>query len=439
MLYRFLKLIVTIGIRFYYKEIRIIHRKNLPESGPCIYIANHPNTLMDAWMIGYASKIPIHFMAKGTLFASPLKSKILRSLNMIPINRKGEGTTGRISNKDSFEACYTILENKKCLLIFPEGTSFLERHLRELKSGTARIALEAERRSKGKLGVKIVPLGLNYLDADRFRSRVMIHVGQPISIENYVKDFETNPGPTAKRLTEVFRIRLEQLLVNSSEKEEELMTEELHEVFSSKYIRQSRKGVAGEFELLKKIRDKMEETKLTNPWKIAEIRETLKGLKSKLDHYEIRADFLDRRFRTRMFFRQLLVSVFLLLIGLPVYAFGLLHNYPQYKLTDILVPKLTREVEYYAPLSVLMGLILYPFVYLGFMFAMKYAFDFTFWDQLVYFVSMPVSGLLAYSFHAYFSHISVKWRFIYFLMKDKQKMQDLKQEKEKLRALVFGE
>lgn len=439
MLYRFLRLIVTIGIRFYYKEIRIINRKNLPESGPCIYIANHPNTLMDAWMIGYASKIPIHFMAKGTLFSSPFKNKILRSLNMIPINRKGEGTMGGVSNKDSFEACYTILESKKCLLIFPEGSSFLERHLRELKSGTARIALEAERRNQGKLKVKIVPLGLNYLDADRFRSRVMIHVGQPVFVENYLKDFETNPGPTAKKLTEVFRIRLEQLLVNSSEKEEELMIEELHEVFSSKYIRQSRKGVAGEFELLKKIRDKMEETKLTSPWKTAEIRETLENLKSRLDHYEIRSDFLDRRFRTRMFFRQLLVSVFVLLIALPVYVFGLLHNFSQYKLTDVFVPKLTRDLEYYAPLSVLLGLILYPLVYLAFMFGMKYTFDLPFWDQLAYFISMPVSGLLAYTLHVYLRHISVKWRFIYHLLKDKQKMQDLKQEKEKLRALVFGE
>ncbi|MGV3630812.1 MAG: lysophospholipid acyltransferase family protein [Bacteroidota bacterium] len=439
MLYRFLKLVVTVGIRLYYKEIRIINRKNFPDSGPCIYIANHPNTLMDAWMIGYASKLPVHFMAKGTLFSSPLKNKILRSLNMIPVNRRGEHTTNGVSNKDSFEACYSMLENKKCLLIFPEGTSFLERHLRELKSGAARIALEAERRNGGRLGIKIVPLGLNYLDADRFRSRVMIHVGQPVSLEKYVQDFEENPGPTAKKLTEVFRIRLEQVLVNSSEKEEELMTEELHEIFSSKYIRQSRKGVAGEFELLKKIRDRMEEIKLTRPWKIEEIRAILKSLSSKLSYYEIRADFLDRRFRTKMFFRQLLVSILLVLIAFPIYAFGLLHNFLQYKITDLLVPKLTRDIEYYAPLSVLLGLIFYPLVYLAFMFGMKYAFELSFRNQLAYFLFMPVSGLLAFSLHTYFRHISVKWRFIYFLLKDKQKMQDLKQEKEKLRALVFGE
>lgn len=438
MLYRFLKFVITIGIRVFYREIRIINRKNLSETGPCIYVANHPNTLMDAWMIGYASRLPVYFMAKATLFNSPLKSKILRSLNMIPVNRKGEQTTGGVSNKDSFEACYNLLENKKCLLIFPEGTSFLERHLRDLKSGAARIALEAERRNGSGLGLKVIPLGLNYLDADRFRSRVMINVGQAISVKEYVKNFEENPGATAKKLTEVFRVRLEQVLVNSSEKESELMIGELHEIFSSKYIRQKGKGVAGEFELLRKIRDRIEEMSLTSPWKLEETKTILKSLKSKLSAYEIRADFLDRRFRTKMFFRQLVISICFLLIGLPVYIYGLIHNVIQYKLTDKLVPRLTADVEYFAPISVLLGLLLYPLTYFAFMFGMKHLLDLTFWEQFAYFVSMPVSGLLAYSMYAYFKHIFLKWRFLGYLVNNEQKMRDLKQEKEKLRALVFG-
>jgi 1-acyl-sn-glycerol-3-phosphate acyltransferase len=53
-----------------------------------------------------------------------------------------------VSNQDSFDACYRVLEEGKTLVIFPEGTSFLERHLRELKSGTARIGLEVEKRNQ---------------------------------------------------------------------------------------------------------------------------------------------------------------------------------------------------------------------------------------------------------------------------------------------------
>ena len=101
-------MIVGIGIRFYYKEVKILNRTSLSNNGPLIIIANHPNTLMDAMMIGYATKQPIYYMAKGTLFNSRFKLWLLRNLNMIPINRRGEGTTNGVSNQDSFEAKFLI-------------------------------------------------------------------------------------------------------------------------------------------------------------------------------------------------------------------------------------------------------------------------------------------------------------------------------------------
>ena len=111
MIYQFLKFTVGIGIRFYYKEIKILNSKALSHDGPLIIIANHPNTLMDAMMIGFVSKRPIYFMAKATLFNSKFKLWLLQSLNMIPINRQGEKSIKGISNQGSFDACYKILES----------------------------------------------------------------------------------------------------------------------------------------------------------------------------------------------------------------------------------------------------------------------------------------------------------------------------------------
>lgn len=437
MLYRILKIIVAIGIRLFYKEIKVMQRKKIPETGPCVYIANHPNTLMDAWIIGHISKRPIYFMAKGTLFSSPLKNKILRSFNMIPINRRGDGATSGVSNHDSFEACYQILQEGKCLLIFPEGTSYLERHLRELKTGAARIALEAEKRNARKLNIQIVPLGLNYSQADRFRSTVLLNVGTPVSTLDYIEEYEQNQSQAAKKMTEQFRIHLEQVLVNSSEKEEEILTDQLHRFFSSKYIRNENKGVEGDVKLLKEIRDRITEISVTQAWKINEIKVLLDQINWKLAKYEIRADFLDRRFRSRMFFRQLFFSILFLIIGLPLFVYGLIHNFMQYKLTDVLVPKLTKEVEYYAPIAVLLGLVLYPLTYLAFMFTARAVFDLGFWYQLSYFASMPISGLIAYSLFHYLRHISFKWRFIFLMMNDQQTLMELKEEREQLRKMIF--
>lgn len=439
MLYRFLKILVSIGIRFYYKEVKILHKQFLAPNGkePLIIIANHPNTLMDAMMLGFVCGQPIHFMAKGTLFNSRFKLWLLQKFNMIPINRQGEGKIKGVSNQDSFAACYKLLEQGKTLVIFPEGSSFLERHLRELKSGTARIALDAELKNSGNLKLKIVPVGLNYLQAEKFRSSVLVNVGKKISVNEYLEDYKKDGGKTAKRLTEKFRVNLERLLVNSDSKEHEEIVDDLAEMLSSKYLRTKENGVEEEVLFLKKIRDKIDEIQLTHPWKIEEIRLIVKEIQQLLSNFNIRPDFLDRRFRLRMFFRQMLFSVFLIIIGLPIFLLGCVFNIIQFKLTDIVVPKLTKEIEYVAPLSVLLGLILYPVFYSTMYLVANHYLIFSDLEKVILFSSMPISGLLAYSYYRYVVHVSSKWNYIFHMIYHRKSMIEIKEKREVLRKIII--
>lgn len=445
MLYKILKLLVTLGIRFYYREIKIKNRHNLDLDGPAILVANHPNTLMDAWMMGYVSKEPIYFMAKATFFNSPLKLRILKSLNMIPINRASDGKTTGINNTASFEACYQLLESGKHLVIFPEGSSYLERHLRELKTGTARIALEVEKRrleaqQKGvhvdQKALKIVPIGLNYLEANRFRSSVLVQVGQAIAVEEYVSDSSENVGQASRKLTETMRVRMEQLLVNMDQKEEEQLVEALHKMLHSHYLNSDKKGVEGELMHIREIRDSVQQLSITKPWILSEIRDLMKELDWKVNKFAIRADFLDRRFRSSMFIRQLVFSMLFLIIALPFFIYGAFHNLFQYKLTDYLVPKITREPEYFAPLAVLIGLILYPLTYFGFTYLADYLLDLSFWQSFFYFWSMPLFGFFAFALYNYLKHISFKWRFIFLALNNKDDLKELQHKRKKLRDLL---
>lgn len=442
MLYKILKLLVTIGIRFYYREIKIKNLEHLEIEGPAILVANHPNTLMDAWMLGYVSKRPIYFMAKATFFNSPLKLKILKSLNMIPINRAGEGKTVGVSNLDSFEACYQLLESGRQLVIFPEGTSYLERHLRELKSGTARIALEVEKRriqnknSSKQQALNIIPIGLNYLEANRFRSSVLVQIGQAIAVEEFVEEYVQNSGQAAKKLTELMRFRMELLLVNMDEKEEEQLVESLHKMLHSYYLNHDKRGVEGELMHIREIRDSIQQLSITKPWLVTQIKEILGELEWKVEKFAIRADFLDRRFRSRMFIRQVLFSMIFLLFALPFFAFGAFHNIIQYKLTDYLIPKITKEIEYFAPLAVLIGLVLYPLSYLGFVTLASYMIDLTFWQKFIYFWSMPAFGFFAFAFFSYLKHISFKWKFIFLAINNKEDIKELQEKRNYLRSLL---
>jgi len=376
-------------------------------------------------------------MAKGTLFNSKFKLWLLQNLNMIPINRMGEKSTKGVSNQSSFDACFKVLEEGKTLVVFPEGTSFQERHLRELKPGTARIALEIEKRNNGKLNLKVVPLGLNYLKAEKFRSSILINIGQQLSVTDFLNEFENNVSLASRRLTEKFRVNLEHVLVNSESKEQEVLVDDVVGLLTSKYIKPDEKGVLGDVYFIKEIRNKIEEIQLTEPWKIAEIQLLIQNIQWRLKKLDLRADFLDRKFRSRMFFRQIFTSIFLLIIGFPAFLFGIIHNGIQFKITDFLTPKLTKDIEYLAPISVFLGLFLYPITYSVFISFVGSFFEFDLISKVVYFVSMPLSGLFAFSFNRYLQHISYKWKYLFLMINDKKALLELQEKRNELRSIIF--
>jgi len=408
----------------------------LSSEGPLVFIANHPNTLMDAMMIGHVTKQPIYYMAKGTLFNSKFKLWLLRSLNMIPINRQGEGAVKGVSNQISFEECYKLLENNKTLVIFPEGTSFLERQLRELKTGTARIALEAEKRNQGNLNLKVVPLGLNYLKAEKFRSSVLVNVGNQLTVNEYLEDYQLNPGKASKLLTEKFRVNLENVLISSRTKEQEYLVDSLVEILSSRYIRGSKKGVEYDVNYYREIRDSIQQLQLEQPEKVAKIQLLLQNIQWRLRKLDVKSEFLDRKFRSLMFVRQLFFSLIFMVLGLPFFMYGLWHNLIQFKLTDFIVPKITKDKEYYAPLAVLLGMFLYPIIYFAFFILINNLFEISSLMQVVYLISLPASGLYSYWFNKYMKHISYKWRYLLLMFSEKSAMLELQSKRNELRVLL---
>src|SRR5690554_668230 len=314
MLAQFLKFIIRIGIRLYYAEVRVNNKHHLnPENQPLIIIANHPNTLIDAWVIGMLCKQPIYFMAKATFFDSKFKKKLLSALNMIPINRKSEAKTKGVSNQDSLNACYQILGEGKTLVVFPEGTSYKERVLRELKTGTARIALETEKLHEGKLNLQVVAVGINYSQPERFRSNIYIDVDQPRTVMDHYEQYLTEPKTAVYSLTDQFRSRLEKVLVTTETKEEEELLDDIYKVLNTKYVPSDEKGVQRQVNELKDIKNKLDELKLIQPWRVEEIRQKIKAINWKLEKMNVRADFLDRKFRSTLFFRQFLTSLIFIL------------------------------------------------------------------------------------------------------------------------------
>jgi 1-acyl-sn-glycerol-3-phosphate acyltransferase len=179
----------------------------LQERGPLLIAANHPNSFLDAIIISSLFKSPVYSLARGDAFASKFIAKILRSFNMLPVYRVSEGAENLEYNYTTFDSCEKLFGRNKVILIFSEGGSINEWHLRPLKKGTARLALNAW---QNNIPLKILPLGINYSSFRFFGKNMFLNFGNIIS----KKDFSEiiSKGKFTKEFNEKLKSQLEELV-----------------------------------------------------------------------------------------------------------------------------------------------------------------------------------------------------------------------------------
>lgn len=101
------------------------------------------------------------------------------------------GTEYKIAPKVDQSAVYnevfTRLNEGGCIGIFPEGGSHDRTELLPLKAGVAIMALGALLKNPS-CDLKIVPCGMNYFHAHKFRSRAVIEFGAPVEVPKELVD-----------------------------------------------------------------------------------------------------------------------------------------------------------------------------------------------------------------------------------------------------------
>ena len=183
-LYAALRRLLQVAVELYYVDVQVANRGSLPAEGPVIFAANHPNSIMDSVILGTQVDRQIYYLAKSELFKNPLVALIFDRCGVIPLHKN---PTGDKTNDEAFRSAFELLGEGGCLGIFPEGRNSLERGVLKIKTGVARIALGAEREHGYDLGVRIVPVGLNFENRDRFMSRVLVRIGEPIDARRYAE------------------------------------------------------------------------------------------------------------------------------------------------------------------------------------------------------------------------------------------------------------
>lgn len=177
--YRAVASVAQATVSLFYSHIEITGLEHLDTARPTLYAPTHPNSIIDPLLLILFEERPLRFVARDGLFRVPVLGAILRAVGAIPVRRRMDHEGGKVDNSDALSACVDVLREGGVLVLFPEGKTHARLRVEPIKTGVARIALDA--RAAGA-DVCVVPVGLNYLVRHAFRSDVHVGIGAPIEV-----------------------------------------------------------------------------------------------------------------------------------------------------------------------------------------------------------------------------------------------------------------
>ncbi|MFA6613531.1 MAG: lysophospholipid acyltransferase family protein [Endomicrobiia bacterium] len=151
-------------------------QENIPKDTGVIMAPNHMS-FFDPPLTGCFMKQDLYFMGKQELFSVPILGFLIKRTNAFPVKRGMQDVA-------AFRNVFALLENKKALLMFPEGTRSKDGKLGKARAGVGMVACNAQ--------VPIVPVKItNTNNMKRFK-QLKIKYGKPIippkeyTKENYI-------------------------------------------------------------------------------------------------------------------------------------------------------------------------------------------------------------------------------------------------------------
>ena len=232
---------LKVAFWLYYRSICVQGIEHLPDQGPVLLVANHPNSLLDPAILIRLLSRPILFGAKHTLFRSPMRP-ILKAFGVIPLVRAQDDRRVMRRNLEAIETYTKLLLEGRVTAIFPEGLSQDDPHLAPVKNGAARISLQAESAGDFKLNLRIVPVGLQFDPRRRFRADVLVRFGEPFTIADLAAQHAESPRQAVRELTDRIDAALKRVTFHVESTDRVPFVERLAEVY---FTRAKKTGIAG--------------------------------------------------------------------------------------------------------------------------------------------------------------------------------------------------
>jgi 1-acyl-sn-glycerol-3-phosphate acyltransferase len=401
--YRGVRAVARFWLWFFFKAVDIRHVERIPTSGPVLLCINHPNNLIDSFVIGAVLRRKVHYLTTAGLFRNPVLARFLLAAGAIPVWRKQDAAsdTRPDRNADTFAACAAAFARAAVVAIYPEGTTHAEARVQRIRTGAARIALAWEGEHPGTLAV--VPVGLTFEARKSFRARVLVSVGEPLPVGAYVAVYREDAVKGVDALTTHLQESMEAEVVNVARIDDARLlraVEELYRDVLARDVMETRGLAPRQVDLVRLSQSIVAAIgwfKARQPERVESLWQRIQAYRALLAQHRVRDETVRAR-RERLPARKRLVYSWDAVVGFPFFVYGAVVNGLPYLVPRILAHRMAHKETDYATIRLLASIVAYPVLYgLEVWLVLRLAGATA---AALFALSLPISGLIAYRYLA---------------------------------------
>ena len=273
-------------------------------------------------------------------------------------------------------------------MIFPEGSSKTESRLRKIKTGAARMALSYENAEE----LTVIPVSINYINPHRFQTDVLIHINDPISLEEYLEKEKQESFSGVKELTnEIERSISSSLIIQENESFDDVEKEIKSLLVAHHLYKNKDANPIQLFDHVKKAMLFLSESD-ANPSTSKELRTSYEDFKHKKDSLKIRNRDLF------LYDEKLSPSVMLgIVLGFIPGVIGYLAYVIPFQITVWLCNLLVKRADFRGAVLLVVGMFVFLFYEIGLIYTLN-VLGVPWIEMLLVLLSLPFCGIFAYHF-----------------------------------------
>ncbi|WP_167615592.1 1-acyl-sn-glycerol-3-phosphate acyltransferase [Maribellus sediminis] len=436
--YWVLKNIVRFADFIIYKQIIINSKEKIPRDKPILFAPNHQNALSDPMAVLLHTPYQPVWLARADIFKNKIAAAILRFMKIMPVYRIRDGKDQMANNDTTFNNSIKVLKSNGALALFPEAAHSGKRQMLAHKKAVPRIVFMAEEKSDENIDIHIIPTGIYYSSYWKFNRTVIVNFGDPVLVNDYLEEYKNNPNAATMALREKLYEEIDKLTINIRSKAHYQDFELIREYYGKEFL--NKQGITYSptnlFKSDQKLTNQLDQLEEVSPDKIEDVVNTVRAYQKILKKHHLRNWLVNKPANNTL---KIVLNKLALLAGLPVFLFGFIFNAVPFFAIDKLVRAKIRDVAFWSTFSLVLGILIFPIVYLLELWAVSGLLP-GIWFKLLFLVSLPFAGKLAFLYYILLRKTLGRIKLLYLKMFNKNeysKILDLKKELfAKLDALI---